>query len=198
MKRPVRILYALLLLMLLVSISSPAFAQSSYLEDESSNLWEEDSFIEDLGLQEGRDDQAEAVPELEGGSGEYISEDEAARQLSTGTTGTGRNIAAAIDESKLLLPKNILIGAGTGALLGGWLALTNPGDARQNTQYLGTGAVLGAALGFLIGTKSVYMEPPPSAVTPVNTQGSLEPHYRPGEAAKKDQPLFAMNFSFRF
>src|SRR3989339_145228 len=145
-----RIKYLLLALLWVAFFALEARAQSpSYLEDEGSSLWQQDSFIESdgsEGLGEG------------GSGGEYVGDEElrnleeAARNAQTPQL----NLAAQLEKDKELLPDNIIYGLGTGLAMGGWYALLAKKGARENAQYLGGGAVLGLLLGLAVGTKSVY------------------------------------------
>lgn len=87
------------------------------------------------------------------------------------------DIAAAIEKDKQLMPDNIVYGIGTGAVIGGWLALVQGQDARQNVQYLSVGVLVGALIGMLIGTKSLYL-PPAQANSLIDVLPTMEQEYK--------------------
>jgi len=121
---------------------------SGYLEDEGSNLWNQESFIES-------NQNEESFGEAGGdyiGDGELKSLEAAAAR----SKGPGMDLAAQLEKDKKLLPDNILYGLGTGVMIGGWFAILQGKNARDNTRYLGMGVVVGTLLGMAIGTKSVY------------------------------------------
>ncbi|MGK0289262.1 MAG: hypothetical protein ACI86H_000696 [bacterium] len=167
-------------LILFLAFPPILFAQAKgdgYLEDKGKGLWKEnlldgfeDSFGDDF-LSSGsgssqKSDTGSGKSEFETGGGDYLSEEELLQRQSTQqlTTSTGKkiNIKAAIAESAPLLPKNIAWGAGTGLMLGAWLAMissssSSSSESRQNAQYIGSGIVFGGLMGFLVGSKPVYL-----------------------------------------
>ena len=136
---------------LLILMGNSAFAQDSsggYMEDNGSNLWQQDSFI----------DPNDVDSALDTNSNEYVGEEEvqAFQDAARNAQGPGINLAAALEKDKQYLPDNIMYGLGTGLTIGGWFALLQGSSARDNTRYIGLGLVGGAMLGIAIGTKSVY------------------------------------------
>ena len=137
---------------------SKSFGQQGYIEDIGTSLWEENNFID--SLESENEESAEEIPELETGSGDYISEEEITEQIQQEQKEDSKiNFGAAIEESKQNLKSNLIYGAATGLLIGGWYTLIQPGDSRSNLRNLGAGAVLGTLLGLAIGTKKIYVEP---------------------------------------
>jgi len=117
-----------------------------YMEDEGDSLWEQDGFI---------DPTSEDALEQ---SGEYIGDEEvrALEEAARRRGGPGIDLAAALEKDKQLLPDNMKYGLATGLVIGGWFALLQGQNARDNTRYIGLGVVGGIMLGLAIGTKSVY------------------------------------------
>ncbi|MBU3915154.1 hypothetical protein KKA14_06430 [bacterium] len=152
-----RLFYALLLFSSLIVIShSGLYAQErnpEYLEDDGTTLWEEEKFLDATGQ------------EFETDSTQYVGEEEvqAAEEAAKKSGIPNINIAAALEQDKEMMPDNIIYGIGTGAMLGGWFALVQGNDARENVRYLTVGILLGAGLGFLVGSKSLFLQIGPSA-----------------------------------
>ncbi|OGG97013.1 MAG: hypothetical protein A2527_02850 [Candidatus Lambdaproteobacteria bacterium RIFOXYD2_FULL_50_16] len=154
--------YLILALLLAAFWVVDAQAQSpNYSEDDGINLWRGDSFL---------DNEDVDAPMGEDGSGAGFIGDEQVKQMEEAArlaAGPGHNLAAALEQDKKLLPDNVMYGLGTGLALGGWIALLQGKNGRQNAQYLGTGIVLGGLLGVMVGTKSVYQ--------PLLRRSSLDP-----------------------
>lgn len=134
-------------LFLIVSLST-SFAQSGYLEDESDYLWEEQEYQDAAGM------------EFETSDSQYVGEQEI-KEAEAAAIRAGRpsvDLAAALEQDKELLPDNIIYGIGTGAVIGGWLALVQGKNARDNVRYLSVGIISGILLGMAVGSKSLYIE----------------------------------------
>lgn len=146
----------LLFLLSLFVLSTPLLAQGDidYIEDEGRSLWDEEIFSDSVG-----GDGSES--EFDSGSGQYISEEEALAQERRFKKNRApvHDLAAAIDQDKELGLANIKYGLFTGLTLGGWFALWQGTNARDNARYLGMGMVLGSLLGVSIGFKTVINPP---------------------------------------
>lgn len=138
-----------LIIFLLVTVQPYGFSQEiDYLEDEGSSLWEEQQFLDVTG-QEFETEDAQYV-----GDEEVLAAEEAAQRAGLPSA----NLAAALERDVQMLPDNILYGVGTGAMLGGWLALVQGNSARENVSYLTIGMLLGALLGVGIGNKTLLLD----------------------------------------
>ena len=137
---------------LLLTLFAPlALSQTyDYVEDEGISLWEEEGFIDSTGEES----------EFETEDGQYVSEEEVKLQEEAMRRAQvpGLNVAEALEKDKKLLPDNILYGIGTGVVIGGWFALLQGENARQNVQFVSVGIVGGVLLGIMVGTKSLYKE----------------------------------------
>ncbi len=148
MKPPFSIRLLVLVLFLIYSIQPALYAQNTgYLDDEGSSLWEEQQFLDVTG-QEFATEDAQYV-----GEEDVVAAQEAARRAGLPSL----DLASALEQEKQLLPDNIMYGIGTGALLGGWLALTQGKEARQNVSYLTIGTLIGALLGVAVGNKALFL-----------------------------------------
>jgi len=145
----------LLAVVLLFGFGPAALAQSGYgyLEDEGNSLWEEREFM-DVSGREFETMDTEYV-----GEEEIQAAEEAARRAGLPTI----DLAAAIEQDKELMPDNIVYGIGTGALIGGWLALVQGETARDNVRFVSIGIVSGVLLALAVGTKSLYLKKVPTA-----------------------------------
>ncbi|MFH2131821.1 MAG: hypothetical protein ABIK68_15720 [bacterium] len=140
-----------LVTVLVISLSSVStgFAQNTrYLEDEGDSLWEEQGYRDATGQ------------EFETGDTQYVGEQEIkeSQEAARRAGRPGVNLAAALEKDKELLPDNIIYGIGTGAVIGGWLALVQGKDARDNVRFLSVGIISGVLLGMAVGTKSLYIQ----------------------------------------
>jgi len=158
--------------LLLISSIPAAFAQSGYLEDESDYLWEEQEYQDATGK------------EFETTDTQYVGEQEI-KQAEEAARRSGRpsiDLAAALEKDKELLPDNIVYGIGTGAVIGGWLALIQGKDARDNVRFVSVGIISGLLLGMAVGSKSLYIDQGlPSS--------SLIPSGNPNKAVLKESPI---------
>jgi len=144
-----RVKYLFLGFLMVIFFTLEAHAQSpGYLEDEGSNLWNQESFIES-----NQDDASFGEA-----GGDYIGDEELKNieAAAKRSQGPGLNLAAQLEKDKQMLPDNVMYGLGTGVMIGGWFAILQGKNARDNTRYLGVGVVVGTLLGMAIGTKSVY------------------------------------------
>ena len=173
---------------------APAFGQGTgYLEDESDYLWDEQQYQDSSGREfETSDSQYVGEQEIK-------EQEEAARRSGRPTV----DLAAALEKDKELLPDNIIYGIGTGAVLGGWLALVQGKNARDNIRFLSVGVISGVLLGMAVGSKSLYIQ-----------QGQPISHLNhigkdPGETSKalpiqlgftqqKNKTLPQLQFQFKF
>ncbi len=171
---------------------SPAFAQSgSYLEDESNYLWEEQGYKDSTGR------------EFETSDSQYVGEQEI-KEAEEAARRSGRpsvNLAAALEKDKELLPDNIIYGIGTGAVIGGWLALVQGKNARDNVRFLSVGIIGGVLLGMAVGSKSLYIQQgaPISRLDPVeNPRKEKALPFQFGFTQRKGKTLPQVNFQFSF
>jgi|APSaa5957512622_1039677.scaffolds.fasta_scaffold30932_2 hypothetical protein len=141
--------------------------QGTYLDDEGATLWEEETFTDVTGQ------EFETIDRQYVGEEQIKAAEEARKKAGLPTV----DIAAAIEKDKQLMPDNIVYGIGTGAVIGGWLALVQGQDARQNVQYLSVGVLVGALIGMLIGTKSLYL-PPAQANSLIDVLPTMEQEYK--------------------
>lgn len=96
------------------------------------------------------------------------------------------DLAAALERDVQMLPDNILYGVGTGAMLGGWLALVQGKNARENVSYVTIGILLGALLGVSIGNKTLFI----SSSTPLDNNEALTPQNVSAERNDGFNPSF--------
>jgi len=196
MNRPRLTKVLILCLVLAFSVASTAFTQGgTYLDDEGDSLWEEETFTDVTGQ------EFETVDRQYVGEEQIKAAEEAARKAGIPTL----DIAAAIEKDKQLMPDNIIYGIGTGAVIGGWLALVQGQDARQNVQYLSIGILTGSLIGMLIGTKSLYL-PSTQPISSIDENRLLgqndNPHnfarLNPGNADSAGSPKLRIDFQFKF
>ncbi len=187
-----------LLLILTISVFclysfSGAFAQNTgYLEDNSDSLWEEEGYLDATGR------------EFETGDSQYVGEEEikeaeeAARRAGVPSV----DLAAALNRDKELMPDNIVYGIGTGAVLGGWLALVQGKTARENVSYLSIGILGGVLLGMAVGTKSLYIkqgQPISRLENPdVPAPKDATPPFHVDFIRKQKETLAQLNFQIKF
>jgi len=172
---------------------SGVFAQNTgYLEDNSDSLWEEEGYLDSTGR------------EFETGDSQYVGEDEikAAEEAARRAGAPTVDLAAALDRDKELMPDNIVYGIGTGAVIGGWLALVQGKNARENVSYLSIGILGGALLGMAVGTKSLYIQQGPgiSRLESPNVPARKEtvPPFQINFVRKQKETLAQLNFKIKF
>jgi hypothetical protein len=194
MKTLQTILLTILIVSLSLGLGPAAYAQSGYgyLEDEGASLWVEGEFMDTTGM------------EFETTDAEYVGEDQvrsaeaAARRAGLPTI----DLAAAIEQDKELMPENIVYGIGTGAVIGGWLALVQGESARENVRYVSVGVVAGVLLALAVGTKSLYQTPGYSYRQPDRPNLSAAPNRTPAFSLDvlptPNAPLAKLNFRFSF
>jgi len=136
-----------------------------FVEDENQYF---DSRFDDLGGDSREDDFTEGEKFIDES---LISPDQ--RSIST----EGRRFQLALSEERNELPLNIAWGAGTGLLIGGWLALISEGDNRETQRSIGLGIVTGILLGALVGTRTVFLPDSPRATGSVipPQENSIQP-----------------------
>ncbi len=172
---------------------SGVFAQNTgYLEDNSDSLWEEEGYLDATGK------------EFETGDNQYVGEDEikAAEEAARRSGAPSVDLAAALNRDKELMPENIVYGIGTGAVLGGWLALVQGKTARENVSYLSIGILGGVLLGMAVGTKSLYIEQgsPISQLDDSNipAKKGAAPPFHVNFIKKHNETLAQLNFKIKF
>ncbi len=137
-----------LLIFLFVTVNPACYAQTiDYLEDEGTSLWEEQKFLDVTGK------------EFETEDTQYIG-DEEVKALEEAAVSSGipsLDLAAALERDVQMLPDNVIYGIGTGITLGGWMALVQGDNARENVSYITVGALLGALLGVAVGNKTLFI-----------------------------------------
>ncbi len=190
-----RFFYFLVFFITIFSFSLSAQDQEAeYLEDDGTSLWEEEKFLDATGQ------------EFETDNTQYVGEEEvqAAEEAAKESGMPNIDIAAALEQDKEMMPDNIIYGVGTGAMLGGWFALMQGKDARENVRYLTVGVLLGAGLGFLVGSKSLFQQMRTSTYdrnenlqykkqNPFDQQNQQKQRY-----AKSKLPLARIDFQYRF
>ncbi|MBT3225300.1 MAG: hypothetical protein HN580_08405 [Deltaproteobacteria bacterium] len=173
---------------------SAVFAQNTgYLEDNSDSLWEEQGYLDSTG-REFETSDSQYVGEQE------IKEAEEARRRS-GLPSV--DLAAALEQDKELMPDNIIYGIGTGAVIGGWLALVQGENARDNVRFLSVGIISGVLLGMAVGTKSLYIEQnqPISRLENTDVQApgkATSPPFHIDFIRKQKETLAQLNFQIKF
>jgi hypothetical protein len=163
MKPPFILKLAILILFTQFSLHPVAFSQDTrYLEDEGEYLWEEQQFLDVTGEEFKTEDS------------QYVGDEEvkAAREAAKRAGVPSIDLAAALERDKEMLPDNIMYGIGTGALIGGWFALVEGGNARDNVRYLTIGTLVGALLGVAIGYKSLFTPQGPEISSLMNDPAS--------------------------
>jgi hypothetical protein len=195
MKTLQSILLTILIASLAFGFGPSAYAQSGYgyLEDDGASLWVEGEFVDTTGM------------EFETTDAEYVGEEQvraaeaAAKRAGLPTI----DLAAAIEQDKELMPDNLIYGVGTGAVIGGWLALVQGESARENVRYVSVGIVAGVLLALAVGTKSLYQTPgysyrQPDRSGPDIAQGFQAPAFSLDVLPIQGEPLAKLNFRFSF
>lgn len=160
MKQDRRLTAIMFLFFTLFVINPAVFAQDisyaediEYLEDEGDSLWEQERFLDTTG-EEFQTEDAQYV-----GEEEIEAAEAAAKRAGLPTA----DLAKALEQDKEMLPENIKYGVGTGVMIGGWFALIEGGDARDNVRFVSIGVLVGAGLGFLLGSKALFIPSNPAA-----------------------------------
>ena len=149
--------------------AGPAHAQ--FFNDDFGSAGNEFSTSDDVFTEDtGTGDGFTSPPEDYSGGGEFVEEGKAAAAgaRSTEITIAGRRTQLRLVGEKEQLPFNGAWGAGTGLLIGGWIALINDGSNRETQRSIGLGIVLGTLVGLAVGTKSLIA---PNAPQPVSFNG---------------------------
>ncbi|MCG8337567.1 MAG: hypothetical protein MJE63_23950 [Proteobacteria bacterium] len=170
---------AVLVIFTQFSIQPLTLAQNlDYLEDEGESLWEEQQFLDVTGEEFTTEDA------------QYVGEEEVkeAREAAERAGLPSVDLAAALARDQEMLPDNIMYGIGTGALIGGWFALVEGGDSRENVRFLTVGTLAGALLGVAIGNKALFLSQAPTADSSMGI-ASNETNATPDET-EKIQPSF--------
>jgi hypothetical protein len=155
----------------LVSFPHPVRAQFSDDDQEGDiGVEPDDEFTDAAGA-----DEAGMSGERDLTDGETYNE-ESPTQVGAGVAGS-RQLQTRFAEERQALPSNAAWGAGTGLLIGGWLALIAAGSNRDTQRSIGTGIVLGALIGVAVGVRFVVNPGQPAvgqAAEPAS-QSSLTP-----------------------
>ena len=190
-------LISILLCGFFICSTQPAFAQDGqYFEDESSGMWESETFIDDTGTSmPGESSSMEDDLSDE----DYVDESEVIDMNLQDKPSQEIDIAAALDKEKDLLPLNVAYGAASGLFIGGWLAFVWAKSSRDKARAVGSGVVLGALVGLAVGTKAVYMPPNTYSSIGINKTDQIEAIALQGLEAEKPQNnlakiTFEMNF----
>lgn len=172
----------------------PVHGQSLFDDFEDEDFFESDDlFSEEGGDQFGIDLTDDELTE----GGEFI--DESLLGPGVGLTEAERRAQLRLTGERDLLPLNAAWGAGTGLLIGGWLAFLTNGTSRETQRSIGVGVVIGALIGVAVGTRSIFTPgsaaPPLASVRePSRDDVSLAPLVALGPTA----PPLSVQFSFRF
>jgi len=145
-RKAVSLLMLTMFLASLLAVPGRAGAQSSADDSEFTDSDNPDDAFSDTGDSLG----TAPVGEEEPGEGGYIEESQVPGK---GVDLSGRQSQLRRGQEGRMLPMNLAWGAGTGLLIGAWLALLNAGDNRSNLQSIGTGIVVGALIGIAVGTR---------------------------------------------
>ncbi len=131
--------------------------ERQYIEDNDNSLWKDDNFV-DPGFAKPEEDDGSDINQDD--NDKYLDPDEVNRmQDYQYKQDLEMNLSKnKLEQVGLGLPANVLYGVGIGLIIGGWLALWAGENAREDFRYLGTGVVLGATMGFLVGTKPLYQK----------------------------------------
>ena len=190
MRKSLRLL--LTMLVVLTHIALPLHAESLFDDFEDEDFFtSDDVFSEDIGQDEfasGFSDE-----ELTEG-GEFVEDDLSGTE---GLDATARRAQLRLTGERDLLPLNVAWGAGTGLLIGGWLAFLDNGTSRETQRAIGLGIVVGALIGVAVGTKTLFAPgaptPPPTAAHQAEPAGLM-----PVVAMGPSAPLLAMRYNLRF
>ena len=176
--------------LLMAADAEPAKAQSF-------DNFDRDEFVEsDEEFGPEGDGFEEAGPQDFTEGGKFI--DEEAAPARRGITLRGRRTQLRVRSERELLPLNVAWGAGTGLLIGGWLALIENGTDRDTQRSIGLGVVLGGLLGMTVGLKTVIAPDAPRAALlhpyrPVTAEGPATL-----AAAAPIASPFQLAYTFRF
>lgn len=212
-RRPLPRLILCLVVLLQVLLPPTAFAQfydesledQQFFEDRGDNFFESDS--DQFGTPSQEQDFTEG--------NEYVDEQQVPpSQRNVPASAEGRQVQLALTGDKQQLPLNVAWGAGTGLLIGGWIALIQEGNNRETQRAIGTGIVLGIFLGAAVGLRAVIDPNAPRAVGDAapaagHAAASLAANDGPrtgstaAEAPSRFTPLVSLNpsapsFGFRF
>ncbi len=192
MKLPRFLTVPVLIIFLFVAAQPYGFSQDvNYLEDEGDSLWEEQQFLDVTG-QEFQTEDAQYV-----GEEEVLAAEEAAKKAGLPSI----DLASALERDVEMLPDNILYGVGTGALLGGWLALVQGENARENVSYITIGVLLGALLGVAVGNKTLFISSGAApidndALAPQNVIVERNEGFNPSFSVTPQMARFDLQFNF--
>ena len=141
--------------MLMVS-ARPARAQffDESLEQEDVFTQDDNAFFEDQSF--GTEDTGSLSQEPDFTEGNKFVDEQLIPADQRSLTEGGRRLQLTLGKERDTLPLNIAWGAGTGLLIGGWLALIGEGDNRQTQRSIGLGIVTGILLGIAVGTRTVF------------------------------------------
>ncbi len=160
-------------------------------QDDFSDQVPDQEFDQDTGLPPapgaatGQEDQTEG--------NQYVDESGGAG-VSGQTLQGARQQQIRVSNERADLPMNAAWGAGTGLLIGGWLALIGAGSNRDTQRNIGTGIVVGALVGLAVGAKSVINPNAPSPVADTGSPGS--PVTTPVVVLDRNTLILGVNVTF--
>lgn len=190
MRNSLRLL--LITLVVLTHIVLPLHAESLFDDFEDEDFFtSDDVFSEDVGQDEfGTGFSDEELTE----GGDFVEDDLSG---SEGLDAAERRAQLRLTGERDLLPLNAAWGAGTGLLIGGWLAFIDNGTSRDTQRAIGLGIVVGALIGVAVGTKGLFAPgaptPPPTATHQEAPSGLM-----PVVAMGPNAPMLAMQYNLRF
>jgi len=200
-------LAAILLGFMTVSVAVPRVGHAQLFDEESDSEFggdSDDEFIESAG------DEPGSVPSSISSGEADLTEGDTYTDESSQPAAAGTSPAAAVARRQLqlrqgadrdMLPMNAAWGAGTGLLIGGWLALIGEGSNRDTLRSIGMGVVLGSIVGVIVGLKSVITFTPAPTTLPAPPPSSM--NTRPEGHASSWTPVVSFGsgptqFGFRF
>ncbi|MGK5092696.1 hypothetical protein WDW89_11870 [Deltaproteobacteria bacterium TL4] len=154
-----------------LSKSTAVFAQSQFEDDSSFDETdqlddEETDFGDDFENSDGFDSLDEGDSDADG-EGSFLNEEQDTQEQyiddSLIPEGAEKSLESIflkqrqlLLEEKINAPLNVAYGAGTGLMIGGWIALLASRTARDTLRSIGLGIVTGSMVGVSIGTRSVW------------------------------------------
>lgn len=154
-------LAAILLISMTAFVALPRPVHAQFFDDDTESDFgtdSEDEFAETGGEEPGVAPSGET--ELTEGD---TYADESQQPSAAAPTQGGRQLQLRLGAERDVLPLNAAWGAGTGLLIGGWLALISAGSNRDTLRSIGMGIVLGGIVGVAVGMKSVIAPTAPPA-----------------------------------
>ncbi|MBI3993535.1 MAG: hypothetical protein HY342_09690 [Candidatus Lambdaproteobacteria bacterium] len=160
---------------------------------------EQDDFLEgdDLFLDQTGDEAVLGTSEEDLTEGGNFIDDSPLTAEEGGVTEAARRTQLRALTDREMLPVNAAWGAGTGLLIGGWLAFINNGTSRETQRSIGLGIVIGSLIGLTVGLKTVIAPQAPSALG-LRSDPFDDSAGRPLAAAGINGSPFKVGFAFRF